>query len=53
MHIWALSTTENAIVAAVFLHENIDIKTSQALKEKINHALLHENIHHSTIEFVI
>lgn len=53
MHIWALSTTENAIVLAVFLHENIDIKTSQALKEKINHALLHENIHHSTIEFVI
>jgi cobalt-zinc-cadmium efflux system protein len=53
MHIWALSTTENAIVAAVFLHENIDIKTSQDLKEKINHSLLHENIHHSTIEFVI
>lgn len=53
LHIWALSTTENAIVLALLLHENIDIKTAQDLKEKINHALLHENIHHSTIEFVI
>ncbi|HUM51612.1 MAG TPA: cation diffusion facilitator family transporter [Chitinophagales bacterium] len=53
LHIWALSTTENAIVLALLLHENIDIKTAQDLKEKINQALLHENIHHSTIEFVI
>ena len=53
LHIWALSTTENAIVLALLLKENMDVSATQSLKEKINHALLHENIHQTTIEFVI
>lgn len=53
LNIWALSTTENAIVLELVLHENADILTTQKLNKEIKHALLHENIHQSTIEFVI
>lgn len=47
IHIWSLSTTENALTAHIVLKEWWDEKT---IKDKIRHELEHENIHHVTLE---
>lgn len=50
IHIWPLSTTENALTAHVVVAENIGAANSKKVIENIRHELLHYNIHHSTIE---
>ncbi len=50
IHIWALSTTENALTAHVSLRENIDFNEKMKLVQNLKHTLLHHKIHHSTIE---
>ena len=50
IHIWALSTTENALTAHVSLSENIDFNEKMKLIQNLKHTLMHHNIHHSTIE---
>jgi cobalt-zinc-cadmium efflux system protein len=50
IHIWAISTTENALTAHLVLQQ--DTTTAQELKIKNNlkHELMHKNIHHITLE---
>jgi cobalt-zinc-cadmium efflux system protein len=50
IHIWAISTTENALTAHLVVAPNSDMNTIERLKHKIKHELLHQNIQHATLE---
>src|SRR5450432_1106652 len=50
IHVWALSTTENALTAHVSLNEALSFSEKMALVQELKHELLHHDIHHSTIE---
>ena len=50
IHIWALSTTENALTAHLVVAANSDMNSIEELKKKIKHELLHQNIQHATLE---
>jgi cobalt-zinc-cadmium efflux system protein len=50
MHIWAMSTTENALTAHLVLNEKLQFTEKMKLVQKIKHQLLHNNIQHATIE---
>ena len=50
MHIWAMSTTENALTGHLVLSESLSFDDKMKLVHKIKHQLMHNNIHHSTIE---
>ena len=49
IHIWALSSSENALTAHVVV-ENSDLTIFEKAKHRIKHTLEHLNIHHSTFE---
>jgi cobalt-zinc-cadmium efflux system protein len=53
IHVWAMSTTENALTAHVVLKQEIDLQTITKLKKNIKHHLEHVNIHHATLEFEV
>jgi len=50
VHVWPLSTTENALTAHVALDEQLTFDEKLNVIDDIRHELLHHNIHHSTIE---
>jgi len=50
IHIWALSTTENALTGHVVLKKEIGIEGQEKIKKEIKHQLLHLNIQHVTLE---
>ena len=50
IHIWAISTNENALTAHIVVREGIDLKTIETLKHKVKHELEHFNIQHATLE---
>jgi cobalt-zinc-cadmium efflux system protein len=50
LHIWAISTTQNAITGHLVVANNFTMAQIEKLKHKIKHELEHLNIHHSTIE---
>ena len=50
MHVWPLSTTENALTAHVEVDERLSFDEKLKVIEHIKHELLHHNVHHSTIE---
>lgn len=50
MHIWGMSTTENALTAHVALSESLPLEEQMKLVQHIKHELLHQGIHHATIE---
>lgn len=50
IHIWALSTTENALTGHVVLNREIGIEGQEKIKKEIKHQLLHLNIQHVTLE---
>ncbi len=50
IHIWALSTTENALTGHVVLKREISIEAQEKIKNEIKHELLHFNIRHVTLE---
>lgn len=50
IHIWAMSTTENALTAHIILSPQINYEREQKIKEELKHLLDHENIHHVTLE---
>jgi cobalt-zinc-cadmium efflux system protein len=50
VHIWALSTTENALTAHVSLNEDLDFDEKMSLVKDLKHELMHHQIQHSTIE---
>lgn len=50
IHIWALSTTENALTGHVVVSKDTDMNDLEKIKHEIKHALLHLNIQHATLE---
>ena len=50
VHVWAISTTKNALTAHVMLEEDITMKQSKEIKANLKHELEHLNIHHVTLE---
>jgi len=53
IHVWAMSTTENALTAHIILKQVIDFEKLANLKKNIKHHLEHVNIHHATLEFEV
>ncbi len=50
MHIWAMSTTLNALTTHLVLNEKLTFDEKMKIVHDIKHELLHNNIHHATIE---
>ncbi len=50
IHIWAISTTENALTAHVVVAKDAPMDAVEKLKHEIKHELLHQNIQHVTLE---
>lgn len=50
IHIWAISTTENAMTAHVVLAQETGLDLEISIKSQLKHTLLHKNIHHITLE---
>lgn len=50
VHIWAISTTQNALTAHIVLDKNLPETSEQNVKSDLRHMLLHENIQHVTVE---
>jgi cobalt-zinc-cadmium efflux system protein len=50
IHIWALSTTENALTGHVVLKREIGMEAQEKIKKQIKHQLSHLNIQHVTLE---
>ena len=50
LHIWAISTTENALTAHVVVAETSTIQETQRIKQQLKHELEHQNIQHATFE---
>ena len=50
VHVWALSSTENALTAHLVLKRNIAHEQEHVIKEKFKHELLHRHIQHITLE---
>jgi cobalt-zinc-cadmium efflux system protein len=50
IHIWPLSTTENALTAHVICDDRLPFDEKLKVIQKLKHELMHHNIHHCTIE---
>ncbi|MGB4847830.1 MAG: cation diffusion facilitator family transporter [Saprospiraceae bacterium] len=50
VHVWAISTKENALTAHLVLNENVSSEQEQKIKHDLKHRFLHLNIHHATLE---
>lgn len=50
VHVWALSSTENALTGHLVLEGTPAPEQVQAIKEKLRHKLEHQNISHTTLE---
>jgi cobalt-zinc-cadmium efflux system protein len=53
LHVWAISTTENALTAHIVLNQILDFQKINELKRTIKHHLEHVNVHHATLEFEV
>ena len=50
IHIWALSTNENAMTAHLVVDKNTDMAAIEKIKHNVKHELEHLNIKHATLE---
>ncbi len=50
VHVWAMSTTENALTAHVAVNNQLSFDEKRNVVHEIKHQLEHSNIQHSTIE---
>lgn len=50
VHIWAISTTENALTAHLVLSPGTGAEEESKIKKVLKHELLHKNIQHITLE---
>ncbi|HVU55355.1 MAG TPA: cation diffusion facilitator family transporter [Puia sp.] len=50
IHVWAISTTENALTAHLVVDRSSSMDLIEQLKHTIKHELLHQNIQHATLE---
>ena len=53
LHVWAISTTENALTAHIVLKQELDFQKINILKRNIKHHLEHVNVNHATLEFEV
>jgi len=51
LHVWAMSTTQNAMTAHVLVKCNTEMQQLNQIKKEIKHELNHLNIQHATLEF--
>lgn len=49
-HIWAMSTTQNALTTHLTLNDSLTFDEKMKLVHDIKHRLAHHHIHHATIE---
>jgi cobalt-zinc-cadmium efflux system protein len=50
LHVWAISTTQNAMTGHLVVSENISNAELRTIKNKIRDGLEQLNIHHTTLE---
>lgn len=50
IHVWAMSTSENAMTGHMVIDKNKDSEEIVAIKNELKHALQHMNIQHITLE---
>lgn len=50
IHIWAISTTQNALTAHIVLNSESNAQAIKEVKDKLKHSLAHLNIQHITLE---
>ena len=50
VHVWAISSTENALTGHLVLNAGISLEEAQRIKADLKHRLEHLNISHSTLE---
>lgn len=50
IHVWALSTNQNAMTAHLVLKDGMTNEEEMKIKNDLKHELAHENIHHVTLE---
>jgi cobalt-zinc-cadmium efflux system protein len=50
IHVWAMSTTENAMTAHVVMDGCNDLSEVSEIKNKLKHRLAHMDIQHITLE---
>lgn len=50
IHVWAISTTQNALTAHLVLADNVPVQDEKKIKHRLKHDLEHSNIQHSTLE---
>ncbi|MES2701080.1 MAG: cation diffusion facilitator family transporter [Bacteroidota bacterium] len=50
LHVWAMSTTENALTVHIVLKEQLSFAEKMERVNTIKHKLRHRHIHHATIE---
>lgn len=50
IHIWGMSTTENALTAQLLVDGNLNMEQVENLKNAFRHEMLHLNIQHVTLE---
>jgi cobalt-zinc-cadmium efflux system protein len=50
IHVWAMSTTTNALTAHIAVKNNLSFDDIEAIKHEVKQKLEHLNIHHATLE---
>jgi cation diffusion facilitator family transporter len=50
IHIWALSSSENALTAHLVLKEGVSLEAFMEVKKELKHELFHQGIQHATLE---
>lgn len=50
IHVWAISTTENALTAHLIVNQHSTMQQIQLIKKLFKHELEHQNINHVTLE---
>ena len=50
VHIWALSSSENALTAHLVVEEGVSLEDFMEIKKQLKHTLFHEGIQHTTLE---
>ncbi|WP_316635028.1 cation diffusion facilitator family transporter [uncultured Flavobacterium sp.] len=50
IHVWAISTTENAMTAHLVINDDVNTEKLQVIKKRFRHQMEHENIYHITLE---
>jgi cobalt-zinc-cadmium efflux system protein len=50
IHVWAMSTAENALTAHLVISDSVSREETSKLKNKFKHSLEHLGIQHATLE---